>query len=213
MSEERKFNGNVEESAQSMNGETQEQTQQPFDPNSATVEEWKAVLEEREAEIAGLKDKLLRQTAEMENTRKRLERERTEAITFANENLLRELLAVVDNLERAIQHAEQDADTQQLLEGVKMTHKHFLDTLARFGCKPFESEGKDFDPCYHEAIVQHETEEHPANSVVQEFQKGYMLHDRLLRPAMVAVAKGSRTSGPEEVPREESAADTQDTTR
>ncbi|MBC7357909.1 MAG: nucleotide exchange factor GrpE [Desulfacinum sp.] len=204
MSEERKPNEQMEESGGAVNGQEPGQTSKPFDPDTATVDEWKALLAEKEAEIAALKDKLLRQAAEMENTRKRLERERTEAITFANENLLRELLTVIDNLERAIQHAEQEAENQQLLEGVKMTHKQFLDTLARFGCKPFESKGKDFDPCYHEAILQQETNDHPANSVVQEFQKGYMLHDRLLRPAMVAVAKGSRTAGPDEADAEES---------
>ena len=153
-----------------------------------------ALLEQKEAEIQSLKDKLLRQAADMENTRKRLERDRTEAIAYANESLIRELLAVVDNLERAIQHAEHDTEKQTLLEGVKMTHKHFLDTLARFGCRPFESQGKDFDPCFHEAILQQESEEHPANTVIQEFQKGYTLHDRLLRPALVAVSKGTRTA-------------------
>ncbi|WP_448383548.1 nucleotide exchange factor GrpE [Desulfosoma sp.] len=153
-----------------------------------------ALLEQKEAEIQSLKDKLLRQAADMENTRKRLERDRAEAIAYANESLIRELLAVVDNLERAIQHAEQDTDKQTLLEGVKMTHKHFLDTLARFGCRPFESQGKDFDPCFHEAILQQESEEHPSNTVIQEFQKGYTLHDRLLRPALVAVSKGTRTA-------------------
>lgn len=152
------------------------------------------LLEQKEAEIQSLKDKLLRQAADMENTRKRLERDRTEAIAYANESLIRELLAVVDNLERAIQHAEQDTDNQTLLDGVRMTHKHFLDTLARFGCRPFESRGKDFDPCFHEAILQQESDEHPPNTVIQEFQKGYTLHDRLLRPALVAVSKGTRTA-------------------
>ncbi|MEJ5348244.1 MAG: nucleotide exchange factor GrpE [Desulfosoma sp.] len=154
----------------------------------------KALLEEKEAEIQSLKDKLLRQAADMENTRKRLERDRTEAIAYANESLIRELLSVVDNLERAIQHAEQNSDNQTLLEGVKMTHKHFLDTLARFGCRPFESEGKEFDPCFHEAILQQDSQHYPPNTVIQEFQRGYTLHDRLLRPALVAVSRGSRTA-------------------
>lgn len=154
----------------------------------------KALLEAKEAEIQSLKDKILRQAADMENTRKRLERDRSEAITYANESLIRELLSVVDNLERAIQHAEQDSDNQTLLEGVKMTRKHFLDTLARFGCRPFESKGKDFDPCFHEAILQQDSEEFPPNTVIQEFQRGYTLHDRLLRPALVAVSKGTRTA-------------------
>lgn len=166
----------------------------PSSHETPAGEDLRILLEQKESEIQSLKEKLLRQAADMENTRKRLERDRTEAVAYANESLIRELLPVVDNLERAIQHAEQDTDNQTLLEGVKMTHKHFLDTLARFGCRPFESRGKDFDPCFHEAILQQETEEFPPNRVIQEFQKGYTLHDRLLRPALVAVSKGSRTA-------------------
>lgn len=173
---------------------TQPAPEGPSSDETPADEDLRVLLEQKESEIQSLKDRLLRQAADMENTRKRLERDRAEAVAYANESLIRELLAVVDNLERAIQHAEQDTDNQTLLEGVKMTHKHFLDTLARFGCRPFESHGKDFDPCFHEAILQQETEEFPPNTVIQEFQKGYTLHDRLLRPALVAVSKGSRTA-------------------
>lgn len=173
---------------------TQPAPEGPSSEETPADEDLRVLLEQKESEIQSLKDRLLRQAADMENTRKRLERDRAEAVAYANESLIRELLVVVDNLERAIQHAEQDTDNQTLLEGLKITHKHFLDTLARFGCRPFESRGKDFDPCFHEAILQQETEESPPNTVIQEFQKGYTLHDRLLRPALVAVSKGSRTA-------------------
>lgn len=193
MSEEKKT-GSPEEPMVDLDAAVAPSVEEAPTEEAPAGDDLKALLEQKEAEIQSLKDKLLRQAADMENTRKRLERDRAEAIAYANESLIRELLAVVDNLERAIQHAEQDTDNQTLLEGVKMTHKHFLDTLARFGCRPFESQGKDFDPCFHEAILQQESEQHPSNTVIQEFQKGYTLHDRLLRPALVAVSKGTRTA-------------------
>lgn len=193
MSEEKKP-GSPQEPTVSLEEADMPSAEAPSAEETPTGDDLATLLEQKEAEIQSLKDKLLRQAADMENTRKRLERDRAEAIAYANESLIRELLAVVDNLERAIQHAEQDTDKHTLLEGVKMTHKHFLDTLARFGCRPFESQGKDFDPCFHEAILQQESDEHPSNTVIQEFQKGYTLHDRLLRPALVAVSKGTRTA-------------------
>lgn len=192
MSEELKVGANEEPMAASDDA-SEAVSESGLSPNDA-AENLKAMLEEKDAEIQSLRDKILRQAADIENTRKRLERDRAEAIAYANESLIRELLSVVDNLERALQHAEQDTDKLSLLEGVKMTHKHFLDTLARFGCRPFESRGKDFDPCFHEAILQQESEEFPPNTVIQEFQKGYTLHERLLRPALVAVSKGTRTA-------------------
>lgn len=152
--------------------------------------ECEELLVRKEDEIKQLQDRILRLAAEMENTRKRLERERTEGICFANESLIREMLPVVDNLERAIDHAPKDTEGETLLEGVRMTAKSFLDVLAKFGCVPFESVGKPFDPNFHEAIMQQESPDQPENTVVQEFQKGYTIRDRLLRPAMVVVSKG-----------------------
>jgi len=157
--------------------------------DEASPEECIDQLVQKEQEIKSLQDRVLRIAAEMDNTRKRLERERSEGICFANESLIRILLPVLDNLERAIQHAEQDADPQALLDGVKMTVKGFQDALGKFGCVPFESVGKPFDPNYHEAMMQQESSEQPENIVLQEFQKGYTLHDRLIRPAMVVVSK------------------------
>lgn len=157
--------------------------------SEATVQECEELLNEKEEEVKRLQDRTLRLAAEMENTRKRLEREKLDGICFANESLLRELLSVLDNLERAIQHAADGADFESLLEGIRMIHKGLLDTLAKFGCKPFESEGSDFDPNLHEAVMQQEAEGEAENKVLQELQKGYKLNDRLLRPAMVVVSK------------------------
>ncbi len=152
-------------------------------------EELIELIKQKDEELANLNDRFLRLAAEMDNTRKRLEREREEAVCYANEQIIKELLPVIDNLERAVQHADKDSDVKTLLEGVKITLRSFISTLERFGCKPFESVGKPFDPAYHEAIMQQETSEHPENTVVQEYQRGYILKDRLLRPAMVVVAK------------------------
>jgi molecular chaperone GrpE len=152
--------------------------------------ECEELLANKEDEIKQLQDRVLRLAAEMENTRKRLERERTDGICFANESLIREMLPVMDNLERAIDHGEKEGDGENLLEGVRMTAKSFMDVLAKFGCVPFESVGKPFDPKFHEAIMQQPSPDQPENTVIQEFQKGYTIHDRLLRPAMVVVSKG-----------------------
>jgi molecular chaperone GrpE len=148
------------------------------------------VLAKKDEEIKQLQDRILRLAAEMENSRKRLDREKAEGISFANERLIRELFPVIDNLERAVQHGEDEANCQSLLDGVRMTLKSFEDVLGRFGCASFESEGKPFDPNFHEAVMQRESADHPEKTILQELQKGYMLRDRLLRPAMVIVSKG-----------------------
>lgn len=147
------------------------------------------LLEKKDKECRQLQDRLLRLAAEVENTRKRLEREKSDGISYANESLIRDLLPVLDNLERAIQHGEQEADFQTLLEGVRLTLKGFIDAFSRFGCVPFESLDKEFDPKFHEAVMQMESADHPEKTVIQELQKGYTLRDRVIRPAMVVVSK------------------------
>lgn len=164
-----------------------------LEPEPVTEETCEQLLEKKDNEINQLRDRLLRLAAEAENSRKRLEREKADGIAYANEALLRALLPIGDNLELAIQHGEGDSDPQALLEGIKMTQKIFLDVLAKHGCTPFESLGKVFDPNFHEAMMQQESDEHPEKIVLQEFQKGYMLNDRLLRPAMVVVSKGMKS--------------------
>lgn len=153
------------------------------------------LLAEKEEELKQAQDRVLRIAAELENTRKRLEREKAEGINFANETIMRGLLPVLDNLERALEHAEKEASYESLLEGVRMTLKGFLDVFGKFGGTPFESVGEMFDPNRHEAVTQENTSDYPDKTVVREFQKGYMLRDRLLRPAMVVVARNTEDSG------------------
>ena len=143
------------------------------------------------AELAELKDRHLRLAAEFDNFRRRSLKERQDLHNYANENLVKELLPIVDNLERAVVHGrkeEQRADSENLLQGVELTYRSLLQILARFGVVEIEAEGKPFDPQVHEAVRRVPTSEHPPGTVVEVYQKGYMLKDRLLRPAMVAVA-------------------------
>ncbi|MDY6849379.1 MAG: nucleotide exchange factor GrpE [Thermodesulfobacteriota bacterium] len=147
-------------------------------------------LEQAREEAQRNHDQYLRVAADLENFRKRAQREKEELSKFANERILREILPVVDNLERAVEHARQENSSGEgLLEGVEMTLTQFGKVLEKFGVTPVSSIGEPFDPARHEAVGQLETAEHAPNVVAQELQKGYLLHERLLRPAMVLVAK------------------------
>ena len=109
---------------------------------------------------------------------------------YANQSLLRELLPIIDNLELAIKAAAEAADSTDtcLLDGVELTRKEILKVFENFHVEPIEALGKPFDPNFHEAVMREESDEHPENTVVNELQKGYLMHDRLLRPSMVVVA-------------------------
>jgi molecular chaperone GrpE len=136
-------------------------------------------------------ERLLRVSADFENFKKRSFREADDFRKYANELLLLELLTVVDNLERAIQSTNgEKKEVGCVIEGVEMTLKALLKIFEKFSVKPIEAEGKPFDPNFHQAMMQEASDLHPENIVIREFQKGYMLHDRLLRPSMVVVSKG-----------------------
>ena len=143
-------------------------------------------------------DKYLRVFAEFDNYKKRSTREMNDFRKYANEALLKDMLTVVDNLERAINSSNDHAeDTSSIVEGVRMTLGGILDLIEKHHVAPIESEGKPFDPQFHQAFQQEESEDHPSNTVLKEFQKGYLLHDRLLRPSMVVVSKKKETPGSE----------------
>jgi len=149
-------------------------------------------LEIKEQEAKNNYDRFLRQAAELENFKKRATRERDEAIRFANEYLIKDLLPVLDNLERAVAHAKGGGNGKPLVEGVDMVLKGLIDVLSKHGVAPIEAVGQPFDPAIHEAMAQVESEDHPANTVVEEHHKGYLFHERLLRPALVSVAKAPK---------------------
>lgn len=154
------------------------------------LKEMEERVESLEKEVKETHDRLLRVSAEFENYKKRATREMNDFRKFANESFVKAMLPVIDNLDRAIESSnnEKHAD-KSMLEGVNMTLKEILKVLEQFGVKRFDSLGNTFDPGLHQAVMQEVTEEHAENSVVKELQKGYMMHDRLLRPAMVIVAK------------------------
>jgi molecular chaperone GrpE len=155
-------------------------------------EDSRQLLSKCQEELKQAQDRILRLAAELDNTRKRLEREKIEGIAYANESIMKQLIEVIDNLERAVDHGQKDENCKGLLDGVQMTLRSFMDIFARFGAAPFESVGRSFDPNRHEAVVQEVSSEYPDMTVTREFQKGYILRDRLLRPARVGVSRNAK---------------------
>jgi molecular chaperone GrpE len=152
-------------------------------------------LEAAKAEAAKNWDLYLRERAELENFRKRTQRDKEEFRVFTRKELLLEVLPVLDNLERALDHAA-NGERQGLLEGVTMTVTQFRKVVEQFGARPIAAVGAPFDPNLHQAMGQVETAEQPPGTVISEYQKGYLLQDRLLRPALVMVAKAPADSAP-----------------
>ncbi len=152
------------------------------------VKELEEALAAKGLEAANNWDKFLRERADLENYRKRVQKEKEEILRYGNESFVLEILPAMDNLERAVAHADGQADSA-VIEGVKITLSMFLSTLKKFGVTPLEiSAGAPFDPAFHQAMGQVPSAEQAPNTVVAELQKGYLLNERLLRPAMVTVA-------------------------
>ena len=159
---------------------------------SAGLEALRAELEERQ-------DRFLRLQADFENFRRRTLREREEAYQYGHQNLVKDLLPTVDNLERAIEHARKSGreDLDGVLQGIDLVRRELMGVLAKHGVTEIEALGQAFDPSVHEALAQIEDPTVPANTVVQVFQKGYRLRDRLLRPAQVVVSRGAGGDEPQ----------------
>jgi molecular chaperone GrpE len=161
-------------------------TPKPVDP----LKEMEEKVETLEKEAAENHDRLLRMAAEFDNYKKRATREMNDFRKFANENFAKALLPVVDSMDLAIESSSNDKHVNNsMVEGVNMTLKEILKIFEQFGVKRFESIGNTFDPNIHQAVMQEETDKFPENTVSKELQKGFMIHDRLLRPAMVVVSK------------------------
>lgn len=169
--------------------ETHPEEKHPKKKGDKEIEELKKKLEEKEKEAKEVYDRLLRLAADLENYKKRAAKEKEEWIKFANEDLIKAFLPFIDNLERAVNHAEKVVDTGVMIEGVRLIIQQILQTLNKFGLSSFESAGKPFDPSIHEAMLVVESNQHEPDQVVEEFQRGYLLNDRLLRPATVSVSK------------------------
>ncbi len=148
-----------------------------------------------QTELEQTKERMLRIAADAENYKKRMEREKERMVKYAGENILRELLPTVDNLERALEQAgteTENADNKftSLLEGIELTYKGLLSVLEKFDVKPIESVGKEFNPDEMDALTMEASDEVPANHVLREFAKGYRFKDRVLRHAQVVVSSG-----------------------
>lgn len=148
-----------------------------------------ARLAELEAERDDYKNRLMRTAADLENFRKRAAREREDMRKYGIDRMIMEILPALDNLERALEHAEKNESSANITEGVRMVARQFLGALEKHGVNQFDARGEMFDPQRHEAIQQLETAEFETGRIVEQYQRGYFLHDRLLRPALVAVAK------------------------
>jgi molecular chaperone GrpE len=167
----------------------------PAEPGEAGTEELVAQLrtdlDKARGEAAAAQEKMLRVAAEADNLRKRTIKERNDAIRYGQENLLRDILPVIDNLERSLAHLPpggQNEALDALRQGVEMVLKQFLGVLDKHDVRPFDSVGQPFDPKRHEALSRQETDAAEPGTVLSEAHRGYLLHDRLLRPALVTVA-------------------------
>jgi len=148
------------------------------------------------AELEQTRERLLRTLAEMDNFKKRSQREMEDFRKYANEDLIKGLLPVIDNLERALESARKgQCDLGALVEGVDLTAKEISTLLGKYGVTCVDALGKPFDPAYHQALMQQPSDEHPENTVIEEVQKGYTMKERLLRPSLVCVSGGSPRDG------------------
>jgi len=157
--------------------------------------------EEKDQAVKDAHERTLRVMADLENYKKRIQKDQIEQAKFANERLIKELLPVLDNLERALSHSKETEDPEKIIEGVELIHKGVLSVLEKFNVRPIESLGKPFDPFHHQSVGQIEAEadsEIEDNQVVVESQKGYFLNDRVLRPALVLVSKKKALSSVKE---------------
>jgi molecular chaperone GrpE len=185
------------------NANTIENLDTPSQSTSSATEEGNLVTELQLAlaakaeEVRALNDKYLRLAAEFDNYKRLIQRDQRDQIRFGNEQLLKELLPVVDNLERAIKSSREGGGSEVLIQGVDLTLKQLTGALTRFHVIPVETVGRPFDPATHQAVISIASETVPKQYVVDELQRGYLLHDRILRAAMVSVSSGQNDDAPE----------------
>jgi len=176
--------------------EEEQKDEQKVQDEDAVVEEEKELdpiealeqqLEKKDQELAEQKGDFLREKADLDNFRKRLVKDKEDAVQFANQRLLKELVQINDNLDRAM--GADNSSLENLKEGIEMIQKQFAAFLKNQKVEPIEALGKPFDPSLHEVMTQLESEEHDENTVIQEYSKGYTLNGRILHPAKVVTAK------------------------
>jgi molecular chaperone GrpE len=146
------------------------------------------VLKKIQEEKEEINSRYLRMTADFQNYKKRVEKEKSDIYNYANEKLILDLLPIVDNLERAIQSSNEEGEDASFKKGVDMVLQQFLDVLNKNGAKEIDAKGQSFDPNYHHAVMQEDHPEYESNTVIEVFQKGYTLNEKVIRPSMVKVA-------------------------
>ena len=181
LEDEKKMQPAAGETAETANGG---ETASPANGEPAVDE-----LEKYRKEAAENYDKYLRVSADFENYKKRMARDRADLIQYGNEKLIRDLLPVLDSLGRALDHTTEPDEASPLIEGLRLVEKQFLSVLENNGVQPIQAKGERFDPNFHEALFQVDTTEGESNLVVDELEKGYLLNGRLLRPSKVSVSK------------------------
>jgi len=178
---------NLDDLSQSMSSATEE---------AGLVAELQQALVAKAEEVKSLNDKYLRLAAEFDNYKRLIQRDQRDQIRFGNEQLLKELLPVVDNLERAIKSSREGGNSDVLIQGVELTLKQLTGALTRFHVTPIQTIGQPFNPATHQSVTSVASKKVPEQHVVEEFQRGYLLHDRILRAAMVSVSTGRANGAP-----------------
>jgi molecular chaperone GrpE len=184
------------------NANTIENLDTPSEGTSSATEETNLAAELQQAlaakteEVKGLNDKYLRLAAEFDNYKRLIQRDQRDQIRFGNESLLKELLPVVDNLERAVKASQEGGSSDALIQGVELTLKQLTGALTRFHVTPIQTIGQQFNPATHHSVTSVASKKVPEQHVVEEFQRGYLLHDRILRAAMVSVSTGRANGAP-----------------
>jgi len=169
------------------------------DDDSSGPESLEEEFEKRDKDYNELNEQYLRLAAEFENYKKRVTKEKADLISYGIEELIKSLLGVLDNLERAVEHSESNKGSEPIIEGIKLVQKQFLDCLEKFGAKSIEvRKGDEFDPNLHQAVEREKSNEVKAGFILSEMLKGYTLKERLLRPALVSVSEGDGASSKKE---------------
>ncbi|KHD85209.1 nucleotide exchange factor GrpE [Bacillus ginsengihumi] len=169
------------------NTNEQEQTAAETSNEKDELEKANAKIKELEAKIDEYENRYVRLRADFDNFRRRVDLDKQASEKYRAQHLITNLLPAIDNFERALQMAPEDEQTKQLLQGMEMVYRNILEALKKEGVEPIEALGKEFDPHYHQAIMQAQEEDVESNIIVEEFQKGYILKDRVIRPSMVKV--------------------------
>jgi molecular chaperone GrpE len=190
-------NAKTEDGEETVQGETQDDVEEPADLTKDEISELKKKAEERDTYF----DQLLRTKAEFMNYQKRVVKEHESTAQFAVQNLILDFLLELDNFDRALKLADNSKDFDKFVEGIKLIEEQLFKVLGKYGVESIETVGKAFDPNLHEAVMEEENNEMPHHTIIAEFQRGFMLKERIVRPAKVKVSKRTVEEGKEEIGR------------